>query len=108
MTDSLDIAFLAIGADKAWRELCDKREQRPSCFDGMGQDGVMQEVIDFAPHLHAAWTALEDQWGGGVWYYDVSEPLGYWIVRQWIENEIRPTREQVIERIDTLIEESQG
>lgn len=107
MTDNLDIAYLAIGADQAWRQLVDERNTRPSCFDGLGQDGVIADVIAFATELHAAWSAIGDNWAGGVWYYDVSEALGCWIIRQWVEIGECPSHAQVKSRIDELVKSSQ-
>src|SRR5688500_10081088 len=84
--DPLDIAYLAMGADFAWREYVDahKAHERPEAFEGIGQDEVIAEVISYATELREAWEALNDEWAGGVWYYDVSEPLGTWIIREWI------------------------
>lgn len=107
-TDPLDIAYLAIGADHAWRTVADNANtSRPHCFDGIGQDGVIAEVITAAPALKAAWDRLgADGWAGGVWYYDVPEPLGDWFVRQWVEHGARPDDAAIAARIDVLIAES--
>lgn len=73
--DPLDIAYLAIGAEEGWKEYQD-------ALGDIGQQEVIGTVIAFADNLRRVWAAIGDSYDG-VWYYEVSEPLGTWIVEQW-------------------------
>lgn len=108
-TDPQDIAFLAIGADEAWRAAVDANWQttpRPDCFDGFGQDGVIAEVIRAADILAHAWPGNE--WTGGVWYYEVSEPLGAWVITEWVARGACPDDESIAREAMRLIAVAEG
>lgn len=96
--DVLDIAYLAIGADAAWRE-----NDGADSFEGFGHEAVISEVIAFAANLRRAWSALGDDGWDGVWYYEVSEPLGEWIVEQWVANKRPPNGDEVDAQIAHII-----
>jgi len=99
--DPLDIAYLAIGAAEAWRA-----NDGVDAFGDIGQDAVISEVVAFAANLRRAWAALGDEgWSGGAWYYEVSEPLGTWIVEQWIARGACPSSDDVDAKIAEMIAE---
>lgn len=86
--DETDIGYLAIGANEAFAKM--PAEQRDRVADGFGHDGIIGEVVELAPMLHALWLEVKDRWDS-VWYYDISEPLGAWYVRTWGETGTQPT-----------------
>lgn len=102
--NALDVAYLAIGADAAWRESCDWSERYQSLID-LGQEIVIGEVVAHAANLEKAWPGSA-QWDGGVWAYDVAEELGEWIVRQWVATGNKPDDVAIDARIVQLITES--
>jgi hypothetical protein len=71
ISDPLCLAYIAIGAHEAWRT----DENAADKWD-RGQDGYIEAVIEHAHEVSAAWETVAGNWGGGVWYYDVSEPFG--------------------------------
>lgn len=79
--DPLDVAYLAIGANQAWTEA---HEALLNSIDG-GQMGFIEQVIN------AGGPALADLWDAqgedleGLWYYDVSEPVGLAIGKAILE-----------------------
>lgn len=104
---TLDIAYLAIGADRSWRELVDATGETPEAFDGLGQDRVIGDVISAAPLLADEWRRVAVTWDGAVWVYEVTEELGAWIVRSWASEGRMPSSARIIEQIRTLIREAQ-
>lgn len=82
--DRLDIAYLAIGAHAALRELPHDDAQRliDTCC---GQLGVIGEVLDFAATLDELYHS-EFEGFNGVWAYEVAEPLGGEVVRLMARN----------------------
>jgi len=85
--DMTDIAYLGIGANEALRGMS---AAEMDFMDGFGHDGVMGELVSLAPMLHALWLEVQDRWDS-AWYYDISEPLGAWFVRQWQATGTQPT-----------------
>lgn len=78
--DTLDIAYLAIGA-KAALETLEHHERNRLTERHGGELGLIREVIDFAATVDGVYhEELEDEFGG-VWAYDVAEPLGEAMVR---------------------------
>lgn len=82
-------AFLAIG----WDERMQKDDA--ACSDvkdrhGMGMDGLIAEVVQFAPIVEAIWRdapeAQRDEFCG-VWAYEMLEPMGAWIAEQMLADE---------------------
>lgn len=72
VVDPVDVAYLAIGANQAWTEA---HEALRNSIDG-GQQGFIEEVIQAGgPALADLWDLQADHFQG-VWYYEVSEPLG--------------------------------
>lgn len=72
-TDSLDIAYIAIGAkqalvDAAGHHACDAR------FDG--ELGYIQACIDHAGLLDRVYEEQNGEFPG-VWCYEVAEPFGH-------------------------------
>ena len=99
--DPTDIAYLAIGADAAWRGF---GFPIPKAFDGLGQLHVFDDIITAAiPLLAAEWDNMDTDGWGGVWAYEVCEPLGSWIVRSWASEGTMPSDTRIIEQIRTLI-----
>lgn len=95
--DPLDIAYLAIGAEEGWKEC-------QGALGDIGHQEVIETVIAFADNLRRAWAALgDDGWSGGNWYYEVSEPLGTWIVEQWAALGQCPSSAEVDEYIIEVV-----
>ena len=93
--DPLDIAYLAIGAEEGWKEC-------QGALGDIGHQEVIETVIAFADNLRRAWAALGDS-DIGVWYYEVSEPLGTWIVEQWAARGHCPSSAEVDEYIADIL-----
>lgn len=71
VVDTLDLAYVAIGAKQA---LVDFGDIDSSRFEG--EQGFIQACIDPVECLDQAWQAQEGQFPG-VWCYEVAEPFGY-------------------------------
>ena len=99
--DPLDIAYLAIGAATLWGEY------RESFDDIGGQQEVIATVIAFANNLSQKWAEIEGNYYG-VWYYDICEPLGMWIVEQWATHGRCPSSAEVDEYITDLLTEARA
>lgn len=93
--DPLDIAYLAIGAEEGWKEC-------QGALGDISHQKVIETVIAFADNLRRAWAALGDS-DIGVWYYEVSEPLGTWIVEQWAALGQCPSSAEVDEYIIEVV-----
>lgn len=93
--DPLDIAYLAIGAEEGLKEYQD-------ALGDISQQEVIETVIAFADNLRRAWAALGDS-DVGVWCYEVSEPLGTWIVEQWAARGACPSSAEVDEYIHEVV-----
>jgi hypothetical protein len=81
----LAAAFLAIGADEEMQKWGDDAQSNFKDACNAGMDGIMGEVVQFAPIVESVWdNAHEDERDGfcGVWAYEVLEPVGAEIVRR--------------------------
>jgi hypothetical protein len=91
--DPIDTAFLCIGAAEALSKL--EEAEHETVSDGLGMTGVIDNVLDHAPTLGKLWAELTQdtpgEWGGGVYAYDVAEPLGAELIRQWAATGSCPT-----------------
>lgn len=85
--DPLDLAFMAIGVDAAFRD------PTTSSYDGMiaavrsaydgGELELVAEVLAFQPMLDAHYQAFFQPEGfPGCWAYEVAETFGEWCARQ--------------------------
>ena len=82
-------AFLAIGWDEAMQKADDKGEDVKERW-GMGMDGLIAEVVQFAPVVESVWRdAPQSQRDSvhGVWAYEVIEPVGAWIAARMLADE---------------------
>lgn len=80
MKDPLDIAFIAIGVDTAFREL------GPS--DDIGQLELVGDVLALAPELDRHYElhfTLQDY--AGCWAYEVAEAFGEWCARTMLKGQ---------------------
>ena len=76
INDPLDLAFMAIGVDAAFRD------PTTSHYDG-GELELVAEVLAFQPLLDAHYQAYFVPEGfPGCWAYEVSETFGDWCARQ--------------------------
>lgn len=76
ITDPLDLAFMAIGADAAFRD------PTTGHYEG-GELELIGEVLAFQPFLDAHYQAYFSLEGfPGCWAYEVAEPFGEWCARQ--------------------------
>lgn len=74
--DPLDLAFMAIGVDAAFRD------PTTGDYDG-GQLELVGEVLAYQPVLDAHYQAFFNPDGfPGCWAYEVAEPFGEWCARQ--------------------------
>ena len=74
-TDELTVAYIALGAMKAWDEASNKA--RDSTSDRYsGQSGYISAVISHAHELDMLAYQHEEEFSG-VFAYDVAEPFGY-------------------------------
>lgn len=74
--DLLDVAFVAIGIDAAFRD------PTMSGYDG-GQLELVGEVLAFVPLLDAHYQAhFKGDGFDGCWAYEVAEPFGQWCAEQ--------------------------
>ena len=72
--DTLDIAYMAIGAGAALERL--DHDKRQALVDHCGgQLAIINEVIQHAETLSRIFDELEDGFPG-VWAYEVAEPFG--------------------------------
>jgi hypothetical protein len=101
-TDPLDAAYLAIGAARAM----DKDNLRP--LDS--ELDVISVALSFSSMLQRLWDEFNDgdEWKGGVWAYDVCEPLGAYIVKEACEGDLAPyvSRDSVEQEARRLIAEA--
>lgn len=81
MIDPLDIAYLALGAKAALEE-----HLKEKVAITRGELEYIGEVIQYAPLLERIYREIEDEWGG-VWAYDVCEPVGEIIGARLLEGE---------------------
>lgn len=93
--DLLDIAYLAIGAKDSW-------ERYRKVIETHSQQEVIETVIAFAGNLNRVWATMGANYKG-VWYYDMSEALGAWIVEQWAIRGCCPSIEEVDEYIIEVV-----
>lgn len=76
INDPLDLAFMAIGVDAAFRD------PTTGNYDG-GELELVAEVLAFQPLLDAHYQAYFVPDGfPGCWAYEVSETFGDWCARQ--------------------------
>ena len=74
--DPLDLAFMAIGIDAAFRD------PTTGDYDG-GQLELVGEVLAYQSVLDAHYQAFFNPDGfPGCWAYEVAEPFGEWCARQ--------------------------
>lgn len=73
--DTLDIAYLAIGARAGLSEL-DTATHSSLCDAHGGELGVIREVVDFAATLDELYHGEVAEDFPGVWAYEVAEPVG--------------------------------
>jgi hypothetical protein len=89
MSDNLTIAYLAIGAHNTIR----RRDGLPPDYCG-GELELISQVINYNTWLdnYYADHFAEEGWGG-VWVYDVVEPMGEWLAEQYYtkQREISPS-----------------
>lgn len=79
MSDPLDLAFMAIGVDAAFRD------PTTGNYDG-GELELVAEVLAFQPILDAHYQAYFGVEGfPGCWAYEVCEAFGNWCARQLME-----------------------
>ena len=75
MSDPLDLAFMAIGVDAAFRE-------STMDYEG-GELELVSEVLAYQPLLDAHYQAFFGVEGfPGCWAYEVAEEFGNWCARQ--------------------------
>ena len=82
-TDPLTVAFIAIGASIAIRQLPDFAP------DNYGQDGIVAEAIEYAALLDRLYLLNADAFDG-VHPYEVAEPFGEWFIRRWYADGLLP------------------
>jgi hypothetical protein len=76
INDPLDLAFMAIGVDAAFRD------PTTGNYDG-GELELVAELLAFQPLLDAHFQAYFGHEGfPGCWAYEVAEPFGDWCARQ--------------------------
>lgn len=87
INDPLDLAFMAIGVDAAFRDPTTGNYDGMnaavrSAYDG-GELELVAEVLAFQPLLDAHFQAYFGHEGfPGCWAYEVAEPFGDWCARQ--------------------------
>ncbi|MDA5564343.1 hypothetical protein PJK54_11780 [Cobetia sp. MMG027] len=78
--DNVTLAYLALGASQAkeFSQAVDALEE--------GELGFIGRVTEFAPILDMAWRVLDktDVSYEGVFAYDIAEPVGRWLVKQYL------------------------
>jgi len=75
--DPMDSAYLAIGAARALDTLSDSEKD---CARGDGDEmQLIQDMIDLAPMLAQLYDENRAEWGG-IWAYEIAEPLAYAVV----------------------------
>ena len=89
-TDPLDAAYLAIGAARELDRLGKHRALDVAELD------VIALAVEAAPILQKLWEEQGEDWAG-VWAYDVAEPLGAWIAREYVADESELTHKDVEE-----------
>lgn len=82
-SDPLTVAFIAIGASLAIRQLPDFAP------DGYGQDGIVAEAIAHAALLDRLYVLNQDAFEG-VYAYEVAEEFGEWFIRRWYADDLLP------------------
>lgn len=105
--DQLDVAYLAIGANdslKAVHRGETTNYDRIKKHGEIGQSEMVDAVVQAADHLLAdAYEALGDDGFDGVWYYEVSEPLGAAIIEHWAEKGDMPNETQIKDLIKRIM-----
>lgn len=77
--DLSDVAYLAKGFGAALQKLSGSAYRALS--DGYGEQGLIDEMLSrCVPLVSEAWAAVGEDGVGGVWAYEVCEPLGHWWV----------------------------
>jgi len=104
--DPTDVAFLAIGATRTLDKYLSADKERPSTLDGVGEGGIISDIIEAAPLLYEAWNEQTDFIG--VWYYEVSEPLGMWLAEMYIAHGTVPEKRTIRQEIYRFIRAAQG
>lgn len=92
--DILDYAYLTLGAHAALESLnADDCETLIEEYEG--HSGIMDYVLSAAFALAEVWherqQANDDPYG--VWYYEVSEPFGRWLIMQRMDGHVPSTAE---------------
>ena len=94
-TDPLTVAFIAIGASLAIRQLPDFAP------DNYGQDGIVAEAIAYAALLDRLYLLNADAFDG-VHPYEVAEPFGEWFIRRWYADDRLPQPDAAVDEAERL------
>lgn len=91
--DTLDYAYLTLGAAKALETL--SADDYEKVTDGYGHSGIMDYVLSTAFALAEVWHERQEANDEpcGVWYYEVTEPFGHWLIMQRVDGHVPSTAE---------------
>lgn len=87
--EPLTIAFVAIGAIERWTALSatpEGQEALDRLSDGLGQTGVIYEIVSRAKVLDQLFPQYAERFGT-VFEYEVAEPFGAWMFDRMLDED---------------------
>lgn len=109
--DHLDVAYIALGAKAALQAMSNAAydDVTGSARGTGGECDLIADVIGaLIGPITEAWAAMEGEWSGGCWAYEVCEVLGGWWVGHLAANEgAAPSEREVLAMVAVTIKAAQ-